>query len=322
MEQNGMEGNGPACCIPQRAAAADAPMSHAAGPRPDLAHDEGARLVELAGGAFLMGSMDPAAHPLDGEGPVRVVTLSPFDIDSIAVSNARFRHFAKATGYVTEAERLGWSFVFHAFLPGGGGEAPAAGLSPWWRRVDGACWHAPEGPGSTVDHRLDHPVVHVSHADALAFCTWARARLPTEAEWEFAARGGLVQKRFPWGDDHLPGGRHGCNVWQGTFPVEDTGEDGWRGTCPVDAFEPNAFGLFNMAGNAWEWCADWFDRRPAALGQFEDPHGPAAGTERVMRGGSHLCHPSYCFRYRVAARSGAPPDTATGHLGFRIARDG
>jgi formylglycine-generating enzyme required for sulfatase activity len=164
-------------------------------------------------------------------------------------------------------------------------------------------------------------VVHVSHRDALAYCAWAGGRLPTEAEWEFAARGGLVQARYPWGSELTPGGRHMCNIWQGEFPHSNSGEDGYLGTAPVDAFPPNAFGLHNMAGNAWEWCADWFDRSAHARAGTANPKGPPAGHARTIRGGSYLCHESYCFRYRASARSSASEDTGTGHLGFRIARD-
>ena len=308
------------CCVPERdVAPGSTPQPEPT--KPGGTGDPGARFIPLDGGSFLMGSMDPAAHPLDGEGPVRLLTISPFAIDAAAVSNGRFRRFVAETGHVSESERFGWSFVFHAFVPAA--QNAEVGVAPtlWWRQVEGACWHSPEGPGSGIGDRLDHPAVHLSHADALAYCAWAGARLPTEAEWEFAARGGLVQKRFPWGDDLVPAGVHRCNIWQGRFPDEDTGEDGWRGTCPVDAFPPNAFGLHNTCGNTWEWCADWFDRQPAALGQFDNPRGPASGSERVIRGGSYLCHASYCFRYRVSARSAAAPTTASGHLGFRLARD-
>jgi formylglycine-generating enzyme required for sulfatase activity len=170
--------------------------------------------------------------------------------------------------------------------------------------VHGATWRAPEGPGSDLDGRLDHPVVHVSWHDAVAYCAWSGKRLLTEAEWEYAARGGLVQKRYPWGDELTPGGRHMCNIWQGQFPVRNTAEDGYRGTAPVDAFEPNGFGLYNVSGNVWEWCAD-----------------PWGGDGRVMRGGSYMCHDSYCNRYRVAARTRNTADSSGGNLGFRCARD-
>jgi formylglycine-generating enzyme len=277
--------------------------------------------VLLAGGAFLMGTDDGVGYPQDGEGPVRSVTLRPFRIDPMAVSNARFAAFVAATGYVTDAQRWGWSFVFAGLLPDDFPETRAAAAAPWWRQVEGADWQHPEGPQSGIDARGQHPVVHVTWADAMAYCIWAGSRLPTEAEWEYAARGGLEQRRYPWGDELTPGGQHRCNIWQGEFPRSNTVDDGYYGTAPVDAFEPNGFGLYNMCGNAWEWCADWFSPRFHINGPREDPTGPPDGTHRVIRGGSYLCHESYCYRYRVAARSANTPDSSTGNTGFRCARD-
>jgi formylglycine-generating enzyme len=280
----------------------------------------GLRLIPLRGGRFRMGSED-GIFPADGEAPVRAVTLSAFAISAHAVTNAQFAAFATSTGYRTDAERTGSSFVFAGFVAPGSSDAvrgPAAG-TPWWVEVAGASWQTPEGPGSSIDDRDDHPVVHVSHHDALAFCTTHGLRLPTEAEWEFAARGDLEQCRYPWGDELMPDGRWCCNVWQGSFPGRNTAEDGFAATAPVDTFAPNGYGLFNMVGNVWEWCSDWFSARPPARPAC-DPAGPAAGTSRVIRGGSYLCHESYCFRYRVAARSFNTPDSSTAHAGFRVAR--
>lgn len=294
------------CCAPSadRAGALDSPSVGRAsgGHRPDS-------LVRLDGGRFLMGTDDRAGHPADGEGLVREVDVEPFEIDAYTVSNDRFEAFVADTGHVTDAERFRWSFVFAGFLP----EevlVKTAGVAaaPWWRQVHGADWKHPEGPGSAIDDRADHPVVHVSWNDAVAYATWAECRLPTEAEWEFAARGGLSQKRYAWGDEFAPGGETMCNIFEGTFPGHNTAEDGYVGTAPVDAFPPNGFGLFNVAGNVWEWCANPF-------GAIDDAEVP-----RALRGGSYLCHDSYCNRYRVAARSANTPDSTAGNMGFRVAR--
>lgn len=279
-------------------------------------------MVSLEGGAFLMGADGPECIASDREGPVREVEVSAFSIDPCAVSNGRFAVFADATDYVTDAERYGWSFVFGGLLPDEFPDTRGVIQAPWWRQVYGACWRQPEGPHSSIDDRLDHPVVHVSWRDAEAFCRWSGVRLPSEAEWEHAARGGLVQKRFPWGDELEPGGEHRMNVWQGTFPSQNTLGDGYLGTCPVDAFPANGYGLHNTTGNVWEWCADLFFAGP--LGDLPHPVDPAdsAGEEaRVTRGGSYLCHHSYCNRYRVAARSSNTASTSTGNTGFRCARD-
>lgn len=275
-----------------------------------------AGLVHLPGGEFLMGSEDALAYPADGEGPVRTVHTEAFRIDARTVSNADFARFTAATGHRTSAERIGWSFVFGGLLPDDFPPTRGVAAAPWWRQVEGADWRRPEGPHSTVADRQDHPVVQVDRRDALAYCAWAGTRLPTEAEWERAARGGLEGRVFPWGDELTPGGRHRMNVWQGEFPAHHTQDDGWYGTCPVDAFEPNGLGLYNTTGNVWEWCADPFSTLRA------DPSsvGRASGAY-VAKGGSYLCHASYCRRYRVAARQGLAPDTATGNVGFRCAAD-
>ena len=285
------------------------------------AHGATDGMVLLDGGEFLMGSEDRDGFPADGEGPVRQVTLSSFWVDPVAVSNARFAAFVQATGHVTEAERYGWSFVFGGLLPDDFPPTRGAAQAPWWRQVFGADWRHPEGPGSSVEERMDHPVVHVAYPDALSYCAWAGVRLPTEAEWEYAARGGLRQARFPWGDELTPGGRHRCNIWQGQFPGHNTLDDGYLGTAPVDAYQPNGLGLYNAAGNVWEWCADWFHTGFHRNGPRRDPTGPPSGEARVIRGGSYLCHHSYCTRYRVGARSSNTPDSSTGNMGFRVACD-
>jgi sulfatase modifying factor 1 len=266
-----------------------------------------------------MGSVDPLAYAADGEGPVHEVELSAFAIDAVAVTNDRFAGFVDATGHRTEAERFGWSFVFGGFLPDDFPDTRGVEGAPWWRQVHGASWRRPRGPHSDLDGLAEHPVVHVSWNDAQAYCTWAGMRLPTEAEWECAARGGRPGASFPWGDELEPGGEHRMNVFQGTFPALDLGDDGFAGTAPVDAYPPNDYGLHNMTGNVWEWCADWFDVGSYRAGRRRDPTGPASGTHRVMRGGSYLCHESYCRRYRVAARSSNTPDSSAGNIGFRVA---
>jgi formylglycine-generating enzyme required for sulfatase activity len=281
-------------------------------------------MARLEGGRFLMGSEDDDIWVNDGEAPVREVTVSPFWIDTTTVTNKEFQKFVDDTGYETEAERFGWSFVFHNQLPKAKRKKyqpeTVAGLE-WWCAVEKACWKRPEGPGSSIEKRLNHPAIHISWNDAAAYAQWAGKRLPTEAEWEFAARGGLEQKRYPWGDTLLVKNRHMCNIWQGKFPQKDTADDGYRGTAPAKSFKPNGFGLYCVSGNVWEWCRDWFSPNHHLLSGRENPKGPTSGERRVMRGGSYLCHDSYCNRYRVAARTSNTPDSSTGNIGFRCARD-
>jgi len=279
-------------------------------------------MVLLEGGAFWMGSND-GTYPADGEGPVREVTLSPFWMDATTVTNRQFKRFVDDTGYKTEAEGFGWSFVFHLLVPpevASKLKQKVQGLE-WWWKVPGASWRRPFGRGTDIRAIMDHPVVHVSWADAQAYCAWAGKRLPTEAEFEYAARGGLEHQRMPWGDELTPNGEHRCNIWQGQFPVENTAEDGFVGTCPARHYAPNGYGLYNMAGNVWEWCADWWSPDFHVDGPRENPAGPAVGTARVIRGGSFLCHDSYCNRYRTSARTHNTPDSATSNMGFRCVAD-
>ena len=278
-------------------------------------------LVRLEGGVFTMGSEDRLAYPEDGEGPVREVEVSAFSIGAAAVSNADFSRFVEETGYVTDAERFGWSFAFAGLLPDHFPPTEGVLHAPWWRKVEGAHWRHPEGPASSIAERLDHPVVHVSWNDADTYCSWAGARLPHEAEWEFAARGGLEGKAYPWGDELEPGGEHRMNVWQGDFPPRNSSADGFEGTAAVTSFPPNGYGLYNMTGNVWEWTADWFHPTFRQRDRRRDPVGPGNGTSRMQKGGSYLCHHSYCRRYRVAARQGSTPDSSTGNVGFRCARN-
>jgi formylglycine-generating enzyme required for sulfatase activity len=262
----------------------------------------------------------------DGEVPVHPVSLGTYHLDATTVTNAMFAAFVRATGYLTTAEVLGNSPVFHLALRDQTRHVIGAiEATPWWLLVEGATWRTPEGPDSEVASRPQHPVVHVSHSDASAYALWAGKRLPTEAEWERGARGGLEGQRFAWGDELTPRGRHMCNIWQGRFPFENSLEDGYLTTAPVKAFRPNGYGLHQMAGNVWEWCSDWFSNTYYAESPAEAPRvaptGPEQGLTRVMRGGSYLCHDSYCDRYRVAARTSAGPESTAGNLGFRCAND-
>ena len=306
--------------------APDAPARHQARPG-DL--DRGRRGSWLhrghgvaPGGTFLIGSDDRWAYRADGEGPVRRVSIGSFWIDRHAVSNARFGAFVEATGYVTEAGRFGWSFVFAGLLPDDFPPTEAVVQALWWRKVEGADWQHPEGPQSSLDGSPRSPRRTcllerrrgVLHLDGQA---------PTD-RGRVGVRGprGLDGKAFPWGDEREPDGEHQMNVWQGAFPTKNTNADGYYGTCPVDAFPPNAYGLHNVTGNVWEWAADWFDPGFRKQDRDHDPHGPAAGTLKIQKGGSYLCHDSYCRRYRVAARQGNSPDSSTANVGFRCARDG
>lgn len=267
------------------------------------ANDE-LRMVGLAGGTFLMGSTDRFAYPEDGEGPVRQEWVEPFAIAPTTVTVAEFAAFVLDTGYRSEAERLEDSLVFQGLLPARlRSGAPAVAQAPWWRRVEGACWHRPEGPGSSVESRGAHPVTHVSQRDAMAYAEWVGARLPSETEWEFASRGGLEQRPFPWGAVREPDGVPRMNTFPGDFP---DGPTGVVGTVPAASFAPNAYGLYNTTGNVWEWTA----------GVFGDTDG-----RPVLRGGSYLCHASYCRRYRTSARIAATADTTLGHAGLRLALD-
>lgn len=262
------------------------------------------RMVGLAGGAFLMGSTDRLAYPEDGEGPVREERVEPFAIAPTTVTVAEFAAFVLDTGHRTDAEEFGDSLVFRGLLPESlRGGAPAVARTPWWRQVAGACWYRPEGPGSSVESRVDHPVTHVSRRDAMAYAAWVGARLPSEAEWEFASRGGLQQQPFPWGAVREPDGVPRMNTFPGDFPDGPTGP---VGTVPVASFAPNAYGLYNTTGNVWEWTSSAFG---------------ATDERAVLRGGSYMCHASYCRRYRTSARTAVTGDTTLGHTGFRLALD-
>ena len=296
-------------------------------------------MVVLPGGTFRMGS--DRHYP--EERPAHKVRVDPFRIDRHPVTNAAFARFVAETGHVTSAERP----ADPADYPG----ADPALLRPssvvfvppphrvtledhyqWWHYIAGADWRHPRGPGSSIDGMDQHPVVHVAFEDALAYATGAGKALPTEAEWEFAARGGLEEAEFAWGEEFMPGGVHMANTWQGEFPWQNLATDGHIGTSPVGAFPANGYGLLDVAGNVWEWTTDWFQHHEQLQGKpcctlenprggcMEDSHDPAVPVRiprRVMKGGSHLCAPNYCRRYRPAARMAQPIDTSTNHLGFR-----
>ena len=273
--------------------------------------------MRIPGGMGLLGTAR-AGIPDDGETPLRKKSIKPFRIGATTVTNAEFDAFVTATGYVTEAERFGWSFVFWAQVPRAIGATRGVVDVEWWRRVDGANWRDINGPDTMAEAwHPDHPVVQVSWNDAQAFCLWAGARLPTEAEWEHAARGGLGDTPFPWGEaepndiDLTP-----CNIWQGRFPETNTGQDGYITTAPARSFEPNGYGLFNLVGNVWEWTADTYRIKSLK----KNVKARLAGMQgfKLSKGGSFLCHRSYCYRYRIAARSGTSPDSATTHQGFRV----
>jgi sulfatase modifying factor 1 len=296
-------------------------------------------MIEIAGGEFLMGS--EAFYP--EERPVRTVRVDPFQIDRHHVTNDAFARFAEATAYVTVAERpLQLGDVPGAQLqsyPAGSlvfrptdGPVDLGDSRRWWAYVPGAQWRHPQGPESTLDGLGDHPVVHVAYEDAEAYAAWAGKALPTEAEWEFAARGGLEGKAFTWGDEIEPDGTIMANTWQGEFPWRNTLRDGYARTSPAGAFPPNGYGLCDMAGNAWEWTCDWYhaheDGAPPSpcCSPIEDSYDRSSPEIRiprkVLKGGSHLCAPNYCLRFRPAARMPQMIDTGMSHLGFRCVRRG
>jgi formylglycine-generating enzyme required for sulfatase activity len=313
------------CCVPSKARAAQLEQSRfGSAERRRATSGSTAGMNKLDGGTFLMGTDYTEGFVQDGEGPVREVIIDPFLIDTSPVTNDQFQEFVKATAFQTEAERFGWSFVFQGHIAPErykdlvDATVPTVG---WWCKVKGTDWKHPEGPDSDIDKRTDYPVVQVSWHDAMEYCKWAGKRLPTEAEWEYAARGGLEQKLFPWGDELTPEGQHLCNIWQGEFPDFDFGEDGYTSACPPHAFPPNGYGLYTITGNVWEWCSDWFHPSYHVAATRTNPIGPREGSAKVMKGGSYLCHKSYCNRYRVAARTSNTPDSATTNLGFRCVRD-
>jgi formylglycine-generating enzyme len=349
----GLLGIGPVLLILSGAMAS--PNATASNPEPSGAQvrkNSPQETVWIPGGAFLMGTNDRESFP--NERPAHLVQVQGFWMDANDVTNAEFSKFIEATGYVTTAERkIDWEDLKKQVAPGTPkpddsalapgalvftrtpGPVPLNDLSAWWRWVQGANWRHPEGPESSIKGRENHPVVQVSWYDAVAYAQWAGKRLPTEAEWEFAARGGLGSKRYVWGDEFKSDGKFMANTYQGQFPVKDTGEDGFAGTSPVGSFPANGYGLYDMAGNVWQWCSDWYRAesnmeaasknvcrnpggRPAESYDPGDPYAP----KRVVKGGSFLCNPNYCESYRPSARRGTPPDTGSSHTGFRCVISG
>lgn len=308
--------NAPATEVEFMAAAQSVPRADAS-----LQAELRRELRRIPGGIFEMGARK-STFPDDLDSPRRKIRLTPFLMAPTAVTNEQYARFVANSGYRTVAESEGWSFVFHLLLPDAAAHPTHPPGLTWWRRVDGAYWACPEGPGSDWRDRADHPVTHIAWYDALAYAVWAGLRLPREAEWECAARGGLARKKFPWGDQLVPAEGFAMNTWQGNFPWENTADDGYVGTAPVTAYRPNNFGMFNMTGNVWEWVHDYYGPRPAPgkLPQ-RDPAGPMTGYARVQRGGSFLCHVSYCDRYHVHSRTRNDPDSSTSNIGFRVAAD-
>jgi sulfatase modifying factor 1 len=317
------------------------------GPTPRPAGDAPPGMVWIPGGEFTMGSDWDGARP--EEHPAHRVNVHGFWMDATELTNAQFKKFVDATGYVTVAERVptvdeimknvppgtpppkkedlvAGSLVFHPTKT----PVDTRDYSQWWSWTPGASWKHPEGPGSSLGGRENHPVVQVAWDDAVAYAKWAGKRLPTEAEWEFAARGGLENKPYVWGDEPLSKTKPQANIWQGQFPNNNTVLDGFERTAPVMSFEPNRYGLYDMSGNVWEWCSDWFDeqlyQKRAAGGVVVDPTGPteppgpAYNARRTERGGSFLCCDEYCSRYRPSARHGGAPDTGMSHVGFRCVK--
>jgi formylglycine-generating enzyme required for sulfatase activity len=296
------------------------PATTSASEAPEISMTDTHKKILIPGGTALVGTKR-AMIKADSESPIRKQKLNDFYLDNVAVSNQRFAEFIEDTGYITDAERIGWSYVFLNHLPQADRDSTlmATGAT-WWRQVFGANWRVINGPDTEDTWQTDHPVVHVSHNDAKVFAKWAGGRLPIEAEWEHAARGGKGDVLFPWGDQE-PDDEHflPCNIWQGNFPHYNTKADGFDATAPVDAFEPNGYGLFNMVGNTWEWTAGAYTARAQTAKARK--HAATMKGAMVLKGGSFMCHKSYCFRYRIAARSGNTADSTTSHMGFRIAYD-
>ncbi len=324
-EHSAQDAHPAACCAPSREPVVDLTIDFGPARSTTKQLKPGIHSIEqclVPKQTFAMGDHQGDGRRSDGETPVHPVSVSAFSIDATTVTNADWATFTDATGYRTEAETFGFSAVFHLALAADPADVVGQPLAtPWWLGVKAADWSHPGGRHSGIDDLMDHPVTHVSWNDAVAYCAWAERRLPTEAEWECAARGGLAGLRYPWGNDEMVDEKWPCNIWQGTFPGTNTLEDGWLTTAPVRSYEPNGYGLWQPIGNVWEWCSDWahgaYYRFCLGRGVVTDPQGPDGGGQKSMRGGSFLCHPSYCNRYRNAARSANTPDSSMANTGFR-----
>ena len=309
------------CCTVTRDKNSDS--QHVASPNLVTDSAPSYEIVKIPSGVAFSGTDHPFLA-VDEEGPLRVSKLKGFWMDSLCVTVERFSQFVAETGYQTEAERYGDSFVFHGLLPKDTYLDRAVIAAPWWRAVEGACWHNPTGNDYPSQAMADHPVTHVSWHDANAFAKWAGGRLPTEGEWEHAARGGLGDVKYPWGDDDPKEHREKsstiyCNIWQGTFPSHNACDDGYYGTAPSKSFAPNHYGLYQMCGNVWEWTSQTFKVRSLKK-QIKIAHEGKTG-HKITKGGSYLCHKSYCYRYRIAARTSNSPESTTSHQGFRLVYD-
>ena len=310
------------CCQPKKSSRADFSSGHF---QASPTAKKPARNA-IPSGMGLLGTSRPLIRS-DGEGPLRKGKVRSLSMSTGSITNAEFAAFVADTAYVTEAEHLGWSFVFWSQIPDSVGETQSVPGSPWWRRVNGACWQRITGPECGLVNELpDHPVVHVSWNDATAYASWVGGRLPTELEWEHAARGGLGDVRYPWGDAEPDDAENiFCNIWQGRFPRTNTIIDGYDTTAPAISFEPNGYGLHNMVGNVWDWTADTFrvSSQPAKpqSSSHAATHSVEQNAMKLAKGGSFLCHKSYCHRYRIAARIANTMDSATTHMGFRVVWD-
>lgn len=305
------------CCSPSRSSVSQSQLISNTAPM-----DNGSKssTVIIPSGVGLIGTNFPILA-VDGEGPLRKLRIKSFRMETTPVTNSRFADFVNATGHITDAEHIGDSFVFEGLLLAEDVmSSPIVASTPWWREIKNVSWKTPLGEGSEAHCLPDHPVVHVSWNDACAFAVWCGGRLPTEAEWEHAARGGLGDVPFPWGvKEPNDKGFFPCNVWQGSFPNTNLCLDGYLGTSPAKSFAPNGYGLYNMVGNVWEWNVQSFKvrslKKAVKTAQLEKR------GFKLCKGGSFLCHKSYCYRYRIAARSGNSPDSSTSHQGFRIVYD-